>query len=151
MCWAIPTSHKVHKEPGPHHNHHKAVAMLRIYIISLTSILAIQATLIPSLPPWSAYQYAKQNNIHKILQIQSFPHYTWSPLTLLEPTFAHSLALYGTEKGYSLQNDIEESSESGDVPLERFEMNGEMSLRLGIESQKMRNNFREFWGIPWLG
>ena len=126
--------------------------MLRIYIISLTSILAIQATLIPSLPPWSAYQYAKQNNIQNILQIQSFPHYTWSPLTLLEPTFAHSLALYGTEKGYSLQNDIEESSESGDVPLEEFgEKNGKMGWRNENESLKMGSNFREIWGVPGLG
>ena len=124
--------------------------MLRISIISLASILAIQATLIPTLPPWSAYQYAKQNNIHKILQIQSFPHYTWSPLTLLEPTFAHSLALYG--KGYSLHNDIEESSEIGDVPLEGFgKKNGKMGWRNENESLKMGSNFREIWGVPGLG
>ena len=125
--------------------------MLRIYILSL-SILVIQSTLIPSLPPWSAYQYAKLNNI----QTQSFPHYTWSPFTLLEPTLARSLAVRGTGKGSSLvQNSIEKSSESGVAPLETFginrEMSGKMGWRNGIESQKMRNNFREFWGVPGLG
>jgi ABC-type enterochelin transport system permease subunit len=91
--------------------------MLRIYIISLTSILAIHATLIPSLHPWSTYQYAKQNNIENILQTQSYPLYTCSPLTMVVHTLAHSLAVHGTDSGYSLQNDREKSSESGDVPL----------------------------------
>ena len=125
--------------------------MLRIYILSL-SILVIQATLIPSLPPWSAYQYAKLNNI----QTQSYPHYTWSPLTLLEPTLAHSLAVHGTGKDLSLlQTSIDKSSENGYVPLERFGINGEMSGKMGwrngIGSQKMGNNFTEFWGVPGLG
>ena len=129
--------------------------MLRISILSLTFILTNQATLIPSLPPWSAYKYAKQNNIQNILKTQSFPHYTCSPLTMVSPTLAHSLAVHRTQKGDSSQSGIEKSSKSGEVPIERFgtieKMSRKIGWRNGIGSQKMNSNFREFRGVPGLG
>ena len=85
--------------------------MLSIYIIYLSPSIVFQASLIPSSPPWSAYQIGKQN----ILQTQTFPYYTWSHLKIVYPTFSHSLSVLGTETDY-----IEKHSAIQDVPLERF-------------------------------
>ena len=133
----------IYKESGPLQSQHKAAAMLRIYIISLSVSLVIQATLIPSLPTLSADQIAKQD----ILQTQTFPHYNWSPLTMLSPTLTHSLAGHGTEKDYSLQVGMEKRPASEDVLLEWFvEKSGKMGWRNEDEREKNNINFREFWG-----
>ena len=62
--------------------------------------------------------------------------------------------MHGTGKGSSLLQN-RKSSESGDFPLERFGINGEMSGKMGWRngnvSQKMRNDFGELWRVPGLG
>ena len=136
------------------HTWHPSPEMYEPYLLVVYFGVCLDAThvpSIPSIPPWSSFQYLEQSDIKNFLQIQTFPQYTWLPMELVIPNFASHRA--GTQAYTSLQKCLEKSVESSKIRLDRSAKKERRDWRLEWEKEWEKSEnlpFKQLWGVPTL-